>query len=154
MRPAYEHTQVSWLSRLMFVLGAVVALLVPPHRGTYIGAHMVPFIVALVILAAGALFSRLTVRIERDALRVAFGAGWPRKVLPLREIESAEVTRTTWLEGWGIRFTRRGWLWNVAGLDAVLLRLRCGKSLLVGTDEPRRLHAALTQALEQRRRSA
>ncbi len=154
MRPFYEHTQVGWISRLLFVVGAVLALVLPPHRGTYVGAHMVPFITALAILLVGALFSRLTVRIDRDALRVAFGPGWPRKVLQLRDVESVELTRTTWIEGWGIRFTRRGWLWNVAGFDAVLLRLRGGKSLLIGTDEPRRLHAALAQVLEQRRRSA
>ena len=154
MRPLYEHTQVSWLSRLMFALGAVLALVIPALRGVYPGAHVVPFVVALAIFVTGALFSRLTVRIDRDALRVAFGLGWPRKLLQLKDIESVELTRTTWVEGWGIRYTRRGWLWNVAGLDAVLLRLRSGKSMLIGTDEPRRLHSVLAQTLAQRQRGA
>jgi hypothetical protein len=153
MRALYEHVQVSWLSRLLFAAGALLALVLPPHRGTYPGAHVVPFAAALAILLAGALFSRLAVRIERDALRIAFGLGWPRRLLQLRDIESVEITRTTWYDGWGIRLTRRGWLWNVAGRDAVLLRLVKGKTLLVGTDAPRRLHAALTQALAQRRRA-
>jgi hypothetical protein len=153
MRPLYEHTQVGWLSRLLFVAGAVLALVLPPHRGTYAGADLVPFLAALAILLVGVVFSRLTVRLDRDALRVAFGWGWPRRVLPLADVQSAEITRTRWIEGWGIRWTRRGWLWNVAGLDAVLPRLASGKSMLIGTDEPRRLHAALAQALAQRQRT-
>ena len=153
MRPLYAHTQVGWLSRLLFVIGAVVALVLPPHHGTYPGADLVPYLAALAILLLGVLFTRLTVRIDRDTLRVAFGWGWPRRTLQLTDLQSAEVTRTRWYEGWGIRSTRRGWLWNVAGLDAVLLRLAGGKSMLIGTDEPRRLHAALAQALAQRQRA-
>ncbi|MCA3218761.1 MAG: hypothetical protein ING59_09435 [Burkholderiales bacterium] len=152
MRTLYAHTQVGWWSRLLFLIGAVFALVLPPHRGTYPGADLVPWLAALAILVLGVLSTRLTVRIDRDALRVAFGWGWPRRTLQLTDIRSAEVTRTRWYEGWGIRSTRRGWLWNVAGLDAVLVRLSSGKSLLIGTDEPRRLHAALAQARAEQQR--
>jgi len=47
--------------------------------------------------------------------------------------------------------TRRGWLYNVAGFDAVLVRLKDGKSFLVGTDEPRRLKAALDRTMPSAR---
>jgi hypothetical protein len=77
---------------------------------------------------------------------VRFGFGWPRKTLPLKGIAAVEVTRTTFLEGWGLRRTRRGWLYNVSGFDAVLLRLADGRSMMVGTDEPRRLKAAIERA--------
>jgi hypothetical protein len=153
MRPLYAHTQVGWLSRLLFVVGALIALALPPHRGTYLGADRVPYLAALAILLAGVLFTRLTAKLDREALRVMFGWGWPRRLLPLTEIPSAEIMRTRGYKGWGIRSTRLGRLWNVAGLDAVLLRLGSGKSMLIGTDEPLRLHAAVAQALAQRQRT-
>jgi hypothetical protein len=43
--------------------------------------------------------------------------------------------------------TRRGWLYNVSGLDAVLVRRKDGKCFLVGSDEPRKLKAALERAM-------
>ncbi len=67
-------------------------------------------------------------------------------MLPLTDITSVEATRTRWFEGWGIRSTARGWLWNVAGYDAVILHLAGGKTLLVGTDEPQQLIHALSMA--------
>jgi hypothetical protein len=146
MRPRYAHVQVSWTSRLLFIGGAALALLLPPYRGSDLGAEVTLAAVVLVLLVAGLVFSRLTVRIEGDALHVAFGLGWPRRVLPLADISAIEATRTRWFEGWGIRSTARGWLWNVAGFDAVLLRLAGGKTLLVGTDEPQQLLAALARA--------
>ena len=42
--------------------------------------------------------------------------------------------------------TRRGWLYNVAGYDAVLIRRSDGTSLLLGSDEPRRLKSAIERA--------
>ena len=146
MRPRYAHVQVNWTSRLLFIVGAGVALALPPYRGSYLGADVALMAVVLALLVAGLVFSRLTVRIERDALHVAFGPGWPRRVLRLADITSAEATRTRWFEGWGIRSTTRGWLWNVAGFDAVLLHLAGGKTLLVGTDEPQQLLRAIASA--------
>jgi hypothetical protein len=102
------------------------------------------------ILAAGALIgagvvsSRLTIEVTEDTLRASFGPGWPKKEIPLDEIESATPVRNPWWYGWGIRWTPSGPLWNVAGLDAVELRLRSGKRFRLGTDEP----AALTGAIE------
>jgi hypothetical protein len=146
MRPRYEHTQVSWRSRLLFVGGAVIVLVLPTYRGSPVGADAALVAAVLVLLAAGLVFSRLTVRIERNTLRVAFGVGWPRRVLPLANIAAAQITRTRGFEGWGIRSTTRGWLWNVAGFDAVLLHLAGGKTFVVGTDESQRLLQAIAAA--------
>jgi len=81
------------------------------------------------------------------ALQLRFGPGFPRKSVNLADIAAAEVTRTNLWEGWGVHRTRRGWLYNVSGFDAVLVRRHDGKSFLVGSDEPRRLKAALERAL-------
>jgi hypothetical protein len=147
-RPLYEHTQAGWPIRISFI-GAAVLFLVTTMLPELSRAPT-----AVGVLVAGAIFASvlgwtwgsLTVRIAGEELQVRFGLGWPRKTVRLPDIESAEVTRTTFLEGWGVHRTRRGWLYNVSGFDAVLLRLANGRSLMVGTDEPRRLKAAIERA--------
>jgi len=101
---------------------------------------------AVVAGAIGWAWGALTVRIQGGELQVRFGLGWPRKTVPVAQIAAVEITRTTLLEGWGLRHTRRGWLYNVSGFDAVLLQLANGRSMMVGTDEPRRLKAAIERA--------
>jgi hypothetical protein len=94
----------------------------------------------------GWVWGSLTVSIQDGQLRIRFGLGWPRKTVPLSDISDVEITRTSFFEGWGVHRTRRGWLYNVSGYDAVLLKLASGRSMLVGSDEPRRLKAALQRA--------
>jgi hypothetical protein len=93
------------------------------------------------------MFSSLTIQVTDRALHWCFGPGMFRKQVALAEIQSVEITRTRLLEGWGIHKTSRGWLYNVSGFDAVLIKLHGGKSLLLGTDEPDRLRSALVRTI-------
>ncbi|MGE5161831.1 MAG: hypothetical protein ACM3O5_10015 [Betaproteobacteria bacterium] len=143
----YEHTQHGWPVRVAFGLAALVLLVMPavqPPGHPAAPATLVAGAALAVIL--GLMWSRLTVRIDGDRLRWSFGIGWPRFSLPLAEVQSVEVTRTTFWQGWGIRVVRGGWLYNVAGLDAVRITRTSGRLVLLGTDEPRRLKAAIEQA--------
>jgi hypothetical protein len=133
------------LSFTALALGLVVLCAFPPP-GFGSPSQWAGALGAAVALAVGWLCSSLTVRVDNDSLRLHFGFGWPRKTVPLGDIDAAEVTRTTFWEGWGVHRTRRGWLYNVSGYDAVLLRRRDGSSLLIGSDEPRRLKAAIERA--------
>ena len=152
MRPLYEHTQAGWPIRIAFcatAIGLLVLSAAPPVSALRTPPVML-WLGAAVAALAGWVWGALTVRIVSGELQLRFGLGWPRKTLKLDEIAAIEVTRTTFMEGWGVHRTRRGWLYNVAGYDAVLLRLVGGKALLVGSDEPRRLKAALERALARR----
>ena len=148
-RPSYEHTQAGWPIRLAFMalaLGLPLLFFMP-------GIHEQPSprVVVLVGAAVAALlgwtWGSLTVRVADGRLQLHFGPGWPRKSWPLEDIAAVELTRTTFADGWGVHRTRRGWLYNVSGLDAVALELKDGRTVLVGTDEPRRLRAALQRAI-------
>src|SRR5690606_1203315 len=101
-------------------------------------------------LALGALtlllFATLTVRVTEDAIAIAFGLGIVRKRFALADVQDARAVRNRWWYGWGIRRIPGGWLYNVAGLDAVELRLASGRTVRIGTDEPERLLAAIRQA--------
>jgi hypothetical protein len=148
-RPLYEHRQVGWPMRIGLLAGAVlfVGMTMLGDLPNAPPAQVVLLLGAMLAVAIGWIWSSLTVRIADGALRLQFGLGLPRKTVLLADLESVEVTRTRFLDGWGVHWTRRGWLYNVSGFDAVLLRRKDGKALLVGTDEPRKLKAALERAL-------
>ncbi len=96
------------------------------------------------------LFYNLTVEIDETHLRFRFGVGLIRKRIPLAEIVAVAPVRNSWLYGWGIHCTPRGWLYNVSGWEAVEIALTSGKRLRLGTDEPQRLAQALRAAMGER----
>ena len=89
----------------------------------------------------------LTVRISNNFIEIRFGIGIIRKQFAIAKIQSATIVRNKWYYGWGIRLTPHGWLYNVAGLDAVEIRLNNGKQYRIGTDEPKELHKAINSVL-------
>jgi hypothetical protein len=95
--------------------------------------------------AVGYQFRSLTVEVDDNELRLQFGDGPIRKTFPLSEVTGVQTTRTSPLAGWGMRWIGSGWLYNIYGLDAVELTMAGGKRVLVGTDEPEELAAAINE---------
>ncbi len=108
-------------------------------------------VVPTILLICLVLFHSLTVRVSRKELAFAFGPGVIRKTIPLSDIESAAAVRNHWYNGWGIKKIRGGWLYNVSGFDAVELQRKGGRKTRIGTDQPKKLLAAINAALESRR---
>lgn len=143
-RPVYEHRQTAVFVRVSFALAAAVLLSLCAAQP---GERCALLLAAPLLLPVFLAFDGLTIRIVGGELRWAFGVfGFPRGRLALADIAEATATRTTFCEGRGIRYTRRGWLFNVSGFDAVLIRKASGKTFLLGTDEPRKLVAAIYSA--------
>ncbi len=140
----YQHTQPGSLIHAATLLPAVVmaavALTVPAMR-----LPLAPM--AGVLLLVDWFFGALTIEVGGGDLRWRFGPGLIRKRIALADIATVETVRTCWLEGWGIHYTRRGWLYNVSGFGAVLVRLKSGKQFMLGSDEPDALCRALREAL-------
>ena len=137
----YSHTQRAgrWLLiPLTVALGLVAAAVLSQ---VWLVALGVP-----VLAVMGWLFSSLTVEVTADELWWRFGPGLVRRKVPLKDIVAAEAVTTSWADGWGIHPTRFGWLHNIAGSQAVALRLGNGRRFAVGTDEPGPLLAALQRA--------
>jgi hypothetical protein len=107
----------------------------------------VRLIVAVLIIMSGVLFSSLTVEISDGELRFHFGPGFWRKRFALTEVVDASVTQSSWWEGWGIRITPRGTLYNVSGTGTVEITLRSGQRFRIGTDEPEVLAEAVRMAV-------
>lgn len=144
MTTTYEHTQRSRRMATLFgvaAVGAFAAAIAP--RNMPAGARLTLMAAVAALGGSAVVFSRLTIRVGEGKLTWHFGGGLVRRTLPLAAIAAAEPTRTGVLDGWGIHFTMRGWLFNVAGRDAVLITRTDGKTFMLGTDEPEALAAAI-----------
>lgn len=141
----YQHTQRGTLI-LAVTLGIAalffgLAFTIAPIQSVWLA---VPF-----LCVCAWLFSSLTIAITGDELRWRFGPGLIHKRIQLAEITAAKPVKINFLEGWGIHWTRYGWLYNVSGFDAVAITLRGGKRFALGTDEPQALVARLTEVIQR-----
>ncbi len=132
----YQHTQpatvIVWAVGSMTLIGAIVSVAVHPAIFTTIFLAIMTW-----------MFRSLTIEISDAELAWHFGSGWPRKRVPLSEVASVEVIHTSFLNGWGIHYTSRGWLYNASGYGAVAITLRGGKQFCLGSDEPEKLAGEL-----------
>jgi hypothetical protein len=110
-----------------------------------LGPHRELLLAGIVLLITLALFYKLTIRIDDETLCASFGVGIIRKRVPIAEIAGCEPIRIRWWYGWGIHLTPYGWLYNVAGWNAVALTLRNGRKFALGTYDPQGLAAAIEQ---------
>ena len=142
----YQHTQfasaIVWPFLVAIVISSALAFASSTMR--------LALFVAVPLALALAFFWKLTVTIDDRAVRASFGPGFVHKQILLSEIESATPVRTKWWEGWGIHLSRFGWLYNVSGSDAVAIRLRDGRQLAIGTDQPVELADAIRRAASAR----
>ena len=138
----YRHRQIGYLPiALGIFLGGTLGT-VEWRRSPTLGA-----VVLLVVAAGPLLFSSLTITIRDGMLSSHFGLGFWSKRFALADIADVAIATSSLAEGWGIRVTPTGMLYNVSGTGAVEVRLRSGTRFRLGTDEPDRLldvlHAAI-----------
>jgi hypothetical protein len=141
----YENTQIGYVTGTAMAVGTAITYLAFVAEYGRLGLWGTLFTGGFAI--GTALFASLTVRVDRDTLRFHFGPGFWTKEIPIDDIRSVQAVRNSAWWGFGIRFTPKGWLYNVSGLDAVEIARDDGSTIRVGTDEP----DALVQAIEQAR---
>jgi hypothetical protein len=147
----YRHRQISRfglaLSLVSGVLGMGYIAQLPGPLPVWWWVDQ-PTALALAALFCGLgvlVFGSMTITVERDRLRWSMGwLGFPQWQRPLGQLAGVAATRSSWLEGWGIRYTARGWLYNVEGCDAVRVDDASGRSFRLGTNDT----AGLLRALE------
>lgn len=126
----YHHTQRG--PSALACSATAVAFIVVACFHPIFALRIVFLISGVIVLVVGWSLAHLTVEDEGDQLALRFGP-FPlfRKRIRYDDIVKAEKGRTTFLDGWGIH----GNVWNVWGFDCVLLWLRSGAVLKVGTDD-------------------
>jgi len=140
----YLHRQSSGMMLLVLLLPvAVCAILAWTTRIWWL------YLLAVAFVLIAWLFSSLTIEVSDRDLVSYFGPGFWCKRVPLTDIAGVERATTSALEGWGIRITPRGMLYNVAGRDAVEIRLARGRRFRLGTDDPDGLVTAIRTHLER-----
>ena len=144
MMTRYQHTQIGYL--LITLYSIVILFLGYVNIMTFHPLTLIGLIILLIVLG---IFSRLTVTVDDQRIKVQFGLSIVRKSLLLKEIETHRVVKNPWYYGWGIRFTPRGWLFNVSGFSAIELQMKNGKLYRIGTDDPINLAEALDENLNK-----
>ena len=134
----------SWV--VVFGVLAVVMLALGGKEAA-IGLGVLTVMLALILGIVVVLFHSLTVRISRSDIAISFGVGLIRKRFPIGDIRSVRIARNRWYNGWGIRKIRGGWLYNVSGFDAIEIQLKNERKYRIGTDQPKKLFAAVESAL-------
>lgn len=131
----YRHTQVGTLILGLLIGTGVIVLWQLPRSAS----PSPVWLVLLGLLVVGVLFGSLTTEVDHEHFRFWFGPGLIRRTFPLARISACRTVTNPWWYGWGIRRTPYGWLYNVAGLQAVEIELQDGRLLRIGTDEPEEL---------------
>ncbi|MEO5903058.1 MAG: hypothetical protein ABIQ55_03510 [Gemmatimonadaceae bacterium] len=99
------------------------------------------------ILLTAIVFSYQTIEVTDTYVISRFGFGAILKRLALSEISDVQFKPSSWYDGWGVRLTGRGWLYNVSGLGAVEFTMRGGGKIRFGTDDATNLIEAVRQAI-------
>lgn len=139
----YKHTQIGYLLLISY---SIVALFMV-YLNVMVDFHPLAFAGLIIVLIVLRVFSRLTVVVDDQMIKIELGLRIIRKTFPLKELETYRVVKNPWYYGWGIRFTPQGWLFNVSGFSAIELQMKGGKRYRIGTDDAENLAATLGKAL-------
>ena len=111
-----------------------------------------PWVYVILCVAAAILFGVITMRqttsVSPETVTVRFGPLYTARI-PVAEVASAHAVVYRPVRdygGWGIRGTSRRRALNTRGDEGVLLRKTDGSTVLIGSQKPRELLAALERA--------
>lgn len=147
----YRHVQIGWVT--IIVMG-VVALIFFKLGLVGTAPRLALQIVALALVVAAIAFSYQTIEVTDADVVSRFALGIMPKRIPLADIVRVEFAPSSWYEGWGIRLTTRGWLYNVSGFGAVEFTLRDGNRMRFGTDDSSNLIAAVERLMASQPKAA
>jgi hypothetical protein len=140
----YRHTQIGW--GIMIALGLGLLFM---YRASIDGP--VDTFAYVILILAFIMFSKLTITVDEAYIKLVFGLiGVPSRKFKLIDVMACQTVKH-WLIGisLGIHFGSKGSLYNVSGRYGVQLRLRNGRSVTIGTDEPEKLKAAIEARLTE-----
>ncbi len=93
---------------------------------------------------------QLVTEVGNDELRVKFERLWPERRIPVTTIAKAAATTYRPIVdygGWGVRGFPRVRAFNVRGSRGVLLEFHDGRRLMIGSQRPQELEAAIHERL-------
>lgn len=151
-RDYFREVQPLRQQRLIVVIPIVVGVVVLVSLSAAGGSTLWGAVVAvgtLGLVAALVLAANLETTVDREAITVAFHFLWPKRRIPISEVRKAEATMyRPFLDygGYGVRLGFRGWAFNVSGNEGVLVETNDGSHLMIGSQRPKELEAAVARA--------
>jgi hypothetical protein len=135
----YRHEQIGriYIALLGFMTVLCIVLALVTRSTTF--ALTVGAILVLVCIS----FARLTIEVDPTGVRWGMTFGIPSGFIPMEEIVSVDVVPVSFWYGIGIHITLRGWVWNVALGRGVQIHRCGGMPIVLGTDDPEALVAAI-----------
>ncbi len=138
----YRHTQIGW--GIIIVLGLFILFIsLPIHNDKDILSANVILLLAIIM------FSKLTITIDKEYIRLVFGLiGFPHRKFKLAKIESCHTDKKrSFAIVLGIHYGFKESLYNVSGPHAVVMVMKNGRKVYIGTDEPEKLREAIEERL-------
>ena len=93
------------------------------------------------------MFYKLRIEIYSDKIKLIYGIGIIRITFKIISYSSVQQIKTPWYYGYGIRITPIGWLYNIQGPHAVILKYEgennTRNEFSIGTQFPERLEACI-----------
>jgi hypothetical protein len=129
---------VDWCSILGGIVAAGTVVGFSVLYGFVLGAVLTPVILALTVLQQG----WLTVAVDDYRIEARYGALWIRGRWDLRDVLGAEEMNLSGITRWvRLSFDRKNNF--VLGRRAVVLRMRSGRNVRIGSSDPQSLIAAI-----------
>lgn len=129
----------------------VLTLVVVPGDAT---AWVVAVALAtLIAVTALVLVAMLETTVDGDAITVAFRGLWPTRRILLTEVRRAVALKYRPLfdyGGYGVRLGLRGLAFNVHGDEGVLVEMRSGSRVMIGSQRAHELESAIARAITDR----
>jgi hypothetical protein len=142
----YKHTQIGYL-----ILSILAILLILLSSIMIISELYITFLIIIVLFTFILIsFSTLKVTIDKNILQIKFGYGIFKKNFLIKDIESVRTKKNHWYYGWGIRLWLwpKMWIFNISGFNAVEMKMKNGGLYRIGTDEPKKLEAAIREIIK------
>lgn len=137
----YHHVQRGYWIQTLLALPLVTMFITRREWPT------VFWIALVIVFLVGGSFHMLAVTVTHHFIQVQFSLMFVRKRIWFTQVAGVDIIKVPWYWGIGIRWTPQGVLFNVAPGNAVAVRLRSGRSFLIGSDEPEKLAKAIVSAV-------
>ena len=141
--------QQRFVVAILIVVAAVVLVSLRVSGGATLWAAVIA-LGTLVLVTALFLAASLETTVDRETISIAFHFLWPHRRILIFDVRNAEATKYRPLldyGGYGVRLGFRGWAFNVSGDEGVLVETKDGSRVMIGSQRPKELEAAIARAM-------
>lgn len=146
MKPLFTEKQRfnQWWLWLVLATSLAVPTILLFKEATVRSRNFSGLIIILVVILLFVVLQMKTVVTQENIQLIYFPFVW--KTINLSDIDTMKVINYGFVGGWGIRFwTSYGTVYNVRGNKGLHIKLKNGKQLVIGTQQPQELEKVVAQ---------